>query len=418
MAISINWGTKVITVLKTDLTLIQSTPTVIYNMDLNLFRLSLKDLEDSEDGMHFPITHNHSPEVSLGGLTYARVIEIINGYTITFEDGQYAVNLIGANSNVADNVNVNQVSVRSNNSAGMISSPEIQYASYNGGVTIDTVNGTDSSLYPYGTPLYPCKTAANSYMIRVVRGFTNVYLKSDLTLTGIPDNLLDNLQITSVTGYRLHKLTIDNLLIVHARGKNLNVTGTFKDGSFVDADDCFIENISNTSLSAQNCTILGGEYSNTELKKCVLYGDIKIKSGCTFSGVNIIFEGDTTIIDMQGNPCTVSLDIDSGYFILKNSVAGCLAEFNCRGGEIELDDSCTGGDFYAEGIGTLFGDPEELGMTVKANHLIALETIPGPILDKILSEHQISGSVGESITNIETNTTTIKRQTSIIPATL
>ena len=118
--ISMNWGTRVVFVPKADLTLVQSSPTEIYNMDLNWFRLQLKDLEDGEEGMPFPDTHRHNTEVSLGGLTFARVIEMINDYTITFEDGQYAVNLIGANSNVADKVNVNQVSVRSSNSAGMI----------------------------------------------------------------------------------------------------------------------------------------------------------------------------------------------------------------------------------------------------------------------------------------------------------
>jgi hypothetical protein len=48
------------------------------------------------------------------------VVEIINGYTITFEDGQYAVELIGANSNVAGVVNINQVATRSFNTAGLI----------------------------------------------------------------------------------------------------------------------------------------------------------------------------------------------------------------------------------------------------------------------------------------------------------
>lgn len=120
MAISINWGTRIISIPKADLGIVQLTPTEIRELDLDVFRLTLKDLEDSEDGMSFPDTHRHNTEVTLGGLTFARVIEIINDYTITFEDGQYAVNLIGANSNVADMTNVNQVSVRSQNSAGLI----------------------------------------------------------------------------------------------------------------------------------------------------------------------------------------------------------------------------------------------------------------------------------------------------------
>lgn len=116
MAISVDWPSKVINIPQADLT---SLGGGVYELDLNELRLTLKDLEDGE-GMTFPDTHRHNTEVSVGGVTLARVIEFINGYTITFEDGQYAVNLVGANSNVSDVVNVNQVSVRSANSAGLV----------------------------------------------------------------------------------------------------------------------------------------------------------------------------------------------------------------------------------------------------------------------------------------------------------
>jgi len=118
--ITINWSTREIFVPTADLTLVQSVPSFIYELDLNTFRLVLKDLEDNVEGMPYPTTHNHNTEVSVAGVTLARVIEMINGYTVTFEDGQYAVNLINANSNVGDVVNVNQVSVRVANSAGLI----------------------------------------------------------------------------------------------------------------------------------------------------------------------------------------------------------------------------------------------------------------------------------------------------------
>jgi hypothetical protein len=95
------------------MTLIQSVPTEIRQLNLDTFRLDLRNLEDSDDGMAFERTHKHNTSVTVGGVTLARVIEMINGYSVTFEDGQYAVNLVGANSNVGDVVNVNQVSVRS-----------------------------------------------------------------------------------------------------------------------------------------------------------------------------------------------------------------------------------------------------------------------------------------------------------------
>lgn len=118
--ITVYWGTRIIFVPKSEMTLIQQTPTEIRELNINTFRLALKDLEDNADGMIFPNTHSHNTEVSLGGVTFARLIEIINDYTVTFEDGNYAVNLVGANSNIGDRVNVNRVSVRSSNSAGLI----------------------------------------------------------------------------------------------------------------------------------------------------------------------------------------------------------------------------------------------------------------------------------------------------------
>lgn len=115
--ISIDWATKIISIPQSYLTSLGGD---IYELDTDQFRLDLKDLEDDETGIPFLDTHRHNTEVVLAGVTYSRVIEIINGYTITFEDGMYAVNLVGSNNNIANVTNVNQVSVRSNNSAGLI----------------------------------------------------------------------------------------------------------------------------------------------------------------------------------------------------------------------------------------------------------------------------------------------------------
>jgi hypothetical protein len=120
MAISINWGTRIISVPKADMSLVDVGPPEIRELDLNDFHLTLKDLEDNEAGMPYPDTHVHNTEVVLGSITLARVIEIINGYTVTFEDGNYQVDLVGANSNVSDVTNLNSVGLRSYNSAGLI----------------------------------------------------------------------------------------------------------------------------------------------------------------------------------------------------------------------------------------------------------------------------------------------------------
>ena len=117
MPISINWGAKIINV---SIDSLEFVSTNIYKLDINTFRLALKALEESEDGMAFPDTHRHNTEVDVAGITLARVVEMINDYTITFEDDQYLVTLYGANSNISDVINFNQVSVRAVTSAGLL----------------------------------------------------------------------------------------------------------------------------------------------------------------------------------------------------------------------------------------------------------------------------------------------------------
>lgn len=117
MALSIDWATKVITVPQADLTNLGGG---VYELDVDAFRLELKAIEDNEDGIVFPDTHRHNTTVTLAGATYARSVELINSYTVEFEDGSYTVVCVGANHNVGDVKVVNSVSLIIGNSAGLI----------------------------------------------------------------------------------------------------------------------------------------------------------------------------------------------------------------------------------------------------------------------------------------------------------
>ncbi len=123
MTITIDWGTKVISIPKVDMTQIQSVPIEIRELNAVTFHTTLRELEESEEGMAFPDTHMYTSPTSIGGADLVAVVELINDYTVTFEDGQYAVNLTGGNNNIGDKMNLNQVSVRSSNSAGYVIVP-------------------------------------------------------------------------------------------------------------------------------------------------------------------------------------------------------------------------------------------------------------------------------------------------------
>lgn len=119
MAISVDWGTGIITIPKIDSIQLQPSPE-IRQIDANQIHKDLRALEAGEEGMPFTNTHVHNTEVLLSGVTYARTITILPPYTIEFEDGQYQINIINANHNFADVKVVNQVSLLIGNSAGLI----------------------------------------------------------------------------------------------------------------------------------------------------------------------------------------------------------------------------------------------------------------------------------------------------------
>jgi hypothetical protein len=127
MALSLNPATKVITIPQADLTFISGTT---YELDTNQFRKDVFDLLASEDYIWMEDAFSHNGEVTVAGTTFARTLEFINGYSVTFENLVYSVRLAGSNNNIFDVENgilnpSGNVTVISQNSGGLITNPKI-----------------------------------------------------------------------------------------------------------------------------------------------------------------------------------------------------------------------------------------------------------------------------------------------------
>lgn len=337
MNVNIDWATKVITVPKVELTLVQLTPTEIYSMELNAFRSALKDKEDDQEGMPFLDTHSHNTEVLLGGIVYARVLEIINGYTVEFEDGQYAVNLIGANSNVADNVNVNQVSVRSANSAGLISSAAIEFSSFNGAVTIDVLSSNVGTAFPIGTAQAPVNNSADAFIIAESRGITSFHIIGDITFdTG------DDLSNYEVHGEHENSSTI-----------TINAGANVTDSSF---SDCTLEGILDGRSTISHCNIQNVSVISGLIEKCILSATLTLDG----SGVaNIIdcYSGvagqATPTIDFNGTGSGLIMRNYSGGIELTNKSGAEACSIDLVSGQVKITNTVTAGAITIRGVGTL-----------------------------------------------------------------
>ena len=412
MAISIDWNTRVITVPKNDLLLVQDVPSEIRSMDLNWFRLSVKVLESSEDGQNNPDIIRHNTEVTLGGLTYARTIEVINGYTITFEDGQWAVNLIGANSNVADKTNVNQVSVRPQNSAGMISSPAIEHVSFNDMVYIDALNGTSGTNYPMGTMQWPINNEIDGGFVANIRGFDTFHMQGTFTtrdtsvLSGYNfiGNGMENTKMILTQGCKTSKTTF----------RCMTISG-WQDGE-THYDHCEIKELSGVHCKFEDCLLIGpmrmeeGSFIDTTLL-------VNCYTGWDKNTVSPALK-DEFIVDLNNSSINMAFNNFNGkikFINLNHATTAGNISINLGAGKVTIDSSCTKGTIKVRGVGELVDNSNG---TIVDNDSISCGVVPSVndissgvwnyVIDGIFSAKNILKLIGSvlvgKVSGAETNT--------------
>jgi len=338
--VTVDWKNKIVFVPKIAMILIQTAPTVIYQLDLNVFRLALKELEAGE-GMPYVDIHSHNPTVSVGGVELARVVQIINGYTITFEDEQYAVNLLGANSNVGDVINVNQVSVRSANSAGLVSSQAIEFGEYEGTVQLNSSSGESGALYPIGTLRRPVNNGVDAQLIADVRGFKTITINQSETIT-TPHNLMKFFGRSP----RNSTLTIDSSAsLFGCEFEDMLLTGDLTGNGTAYFTSVAVKDCLGIAGHFEICIIREG--TNTIAPNGIMMANKCASVGAFSPGVQI------PIIDCNGTG-RIAFREWSGEVIITNKTGGTQGmSLALAGGKVTLDSTVTSGEWRFSGVGTL-----------------------------------------------------------------
>lgn len=369
MAITIDWGNKIINVPRLDLQLVQASPTEVRQLDINAFRQTLNDLQDDPVGMAYLTTHQHVQPITVGGVTLARVVEIINGYTVTFEDGQYAVNLVGANSNIADVTNVNQVSIRSANSAGLTFSDQINQQSFAGFVWIDTISGLPGVQFPRGTPTDPVSNWTDADVIADALGLENFKLRHTLVM---PVN--ENLDTYTIEGLNV----VDSQILFQGGSTNsldlynLSIAGDMGSG-FCVARECILSTMINFEGGLFNCVING----NITLS-AVPAGSNDISFMNCVSG----FPGDTRFtLDCNGTTADIQFRNWSGGMGIANFTSGNFMSIDVSQGKIVIDASCTAGQILIRGVAEVI-DNSGPGCTVVLDGTVTNLAAAGSITDQ------------------------------------
>jgi hypothetical protein len=224
----------------------------------------------------------------------------------------------------------------------LIRGEEIQYSSYNNGITIDQINGTDSSIYPYGTPSEPCKTLSNIIDITNNRGFKNVYIRDDLNIVGIEEfdgyTFIGNGKESSKVIVGLYSGNTYTQML-NCRFNEVCITGNFGIGSTIIADKCNIGAICGTTIDARDCSLSSEIYlpiGESNFTTCV--------DGIPGSGAPIINVGDCLSLGFWRW---------SGGVVIENMINNTQVSFNINSGRMVINSSCTSGEVIARGIGTI-----------------------------------------------------------------
>lgn len=340
--ISVDPLTHVISVPQSDLTPIGG---VSYQLNTNVFRLSLRDWEDSEEGIYQLKTHNHNTTVLLGGIQYSRVLEILSPYTVTFEETgtPYVVNLTGSNNNILEKTNLGTVQILSNNSAGLINVAETQYGAFDDHVTVDTGNisgrATAGVAYPIGTESAPSDNLTDALAIAVSRGFDEL-------------NILGNLVVGATDD-------ISNYVLV-GQGATLNVTRTLvtlTSGCTTTNtvyNNCKVTGVQGGESHYHNCVI--GELSDAHChyKESALVGPITFTASVGSSHTTDMHDcytgNDEITLDQNGSQLKFAIYNFSGQIKFTNGThAGSITRIHMTGGTVTIDATCTAGTYIITG---------------------------------------------------------------------
>ena len=352
----IDWPNRVITVFQTD-SFISFAGGNVWDMDTDGFRRAVMQLEDDLlGGLAYPPVFSHNTTVLLGGIEYARIIEIINGYTITFDDvvsGAYVINLIGSNNNILDVTNLTTVQVRSNNSAGLTNVREIQQDIFGGFITLDVVRGFSGTQYPAGTPLQPCNNLADAVTIGNIRGIDSIRVIGTYVFDAT--DVVDNFIFQGTSSEKSILSLTPAASITNCIFRECTITGQLDGGN--SASFCIVGSLDYIDGSLLDCflgsgvIVLGGTQANFLRCASAVAGGgpgqlVRIDMGG--GGTNVVVRDYNGGIDFFNHPSgsdNVSIDMSSGRVVFENTIAS--GTYTVRG-IADVVDNSTGTAFIED----------------------------------------------------------------------
>jgi len=319
----------------------------VRQMNLTQFAQDIGDLQDNVEGAWAPTAYEYTAPVSVGGVQLAPVVVITEFYVVQFEDLQYAVNLVGANTNVQDQVVVNQVSIRPSNSAGLTFSDAINSQSFlEAAVWVDSEDGLPGTQFPRGTPPDEVDNVTDAITIALREGLHRFNIRGTFNAVGN----------VGIERYHVKGQTPQNAIIV---ANALNVTNSSFEriaivgsitgrGTFQDCSVAKTLNLSGVEGIWDNCGIAGNLTLDASATEPIVFKDC----------ISTIAGTDKPSLDCNGTAAGINFRRYAGGLAVTNfnNPAGAMT-LDLMGSEVSIDSvSCTNGEIVARGVGKLIDE--------------------------------------------------------------
>ena len=272
-----------------------------------------------------------------------------------------------------------QIVTTASSSATTASQEQLEYATYNNGVTVDVINGTAGTAYPIGTPGSPSNNMVDAHIIATDRGFANFFIKGTLTLTA--GDFSDGHKFIGESVSTTYLILDDAPNVTNAEFFNICVTGILDQNNV--ARECLLNLI--TSF-------------NGFMIECGFLNNITLGTGQT-TMVNCysnIAGAGTVTLDMGGAGASLANRGYTGGMTIINKTGTDEISIDLHSGHINLDSTITNGAITVRGLGKLTNSVTGTAIVDSADFISgsSISSIADDVWGKQING-VVSGSFGE-----------------------
>jgi hypothetical protein len=233
---------------------------------------------------------------------------------------------------------------------------DIQFASFNGGVTIDVLAGNSGTEFPAGTPRQPCDGFPDCKTIADDRGLIEYFIRGNITLdTGddVSNHIMTGQSLT------LTKITINpGANVLNTDFRLATITGTLDGGSTI--ADCTVQTLNFVEGMIRDCMLAPGAVITLGGTKIVhLMNSMELAPGTN-----------VPIIDLGGSGHPIAVRNYAGQIRIKNKTGSDAADFDLLSGSIFIEDTVTTGTIVLSGVGRWENKDTYAGGATIVNELV------------------------------------------------